>query len=58
MKTAYIIQDPIALSNAKMICKMTVKINKFLDIDDVESASKLSRQLDLFIKSANLAPVQ
>lgn len=58
MKTAYIIQDPIALSNAKMICKMTVKMNKFLDIDDVESASKISRQLDLFIKSANLAPVQ
>lgn len=58
MKSAYVIQDPIALSNAKMICKMTVKMNKFLDIDDVESASKISRQLDLFIKSANLAPVQ
>lgn len=58
MKSAYIIQDPIAISNAKMICKMTTKMNKFLDIDDVESVSKLSRQLDLFIKSANLAPVQ
>ena len=58
MKEAYVIQDPIAVSNAKMICKMTVKMNKFLDIDDVESASKISRQLDLFIKSANLAPVQ
>ena len=58
MKEAYIIQDPIAISNAKMICKMTSKMNKFLDIDDVESVSKISRQLDLFIKSANLAPVQ
>lgn len=58
MKEAYIIQDPIALSNSKMICKMTMKMNKFLDIDDVESAAKISRQLDLFIKSANLAPVQ
>lgn len=58
MKEAYIIQDPIAISNAKMICKMTIKMNKFLDIDDVESASKIARQLDLFIKSANLAPVQ
>lgn len=58
MRTAYIIQDPIAISNVKMICKMTVKMNKFLDIDDVESASKISRQLDLFIKTANLAPVQ
>lgn len=58
MKQAYIIQDPIAIQNAKMICKMTVKMNKFLDIDDVESASKISRQLDLFIKTANLAPVQ
>jgi hypothetical protein len=37
---------------------MTVKVNKFLDIDDVESATKMSRQLDTFIKSANLAPVQ
>ena len=37
---------------------MTLKMNKFLDIDDVESVSKISRQLDLFIKSANLAPVQ
>lgn len=54
MKEAYIIQDPIAISNAKMICKMTIKMNKFLDIDDVESASKIARQLDLFIKSANL----
>lgn len=58
MKEAYLIQDPIAVSNAKMICKMTSKMNKFLDIDDVESVSKISRQLDLFIKSANLAPVQ
>lgn len=58
MREAYVIQDPIAISNAKMICKMTAKMNKFLDIDDVESVSKLSRQLDLFIKSANLAPVQ
>ncbi len=58
MKKSYVIIDPIAISNAKMICKMTTKMNKFLDIDDVESASKLSRQLDLFIKSANLAPVQ
>jgi hypothetical protein len=58
MRGAYVIHDPIALSNAKMICKMTVKMNKFLDIDDVESASKISRQLDTFIKSANLAPVQ
>ena len=58
MRTAYVIHDPIAISNAKMISKMTVKMNKFLDIDDVESASKMSRQLDLFIKTANLAPVQ
>ena len=58
MRQSYIIQDPIAISNARMICKMTIKMNKFLDIDDVESASKLSRQLDLYIKSANLAPVQ
>ncbi len=58
MKSAYVIQDPVAISNAKMICKMTVKMNKFLDIDDVESMSKISRQLDLFIKTANLAPVQ
>lgn len=58
MREAYIIQDPIAVSNAKMIAKMTIKLNKYLDIDDVESASKLSRQLDTFIKSANLAPVQ
>lgn len=58
MMEAYVIQDPIAISNARMICKMTMKMNKFLDIDDVESASKISRQLDLFIKSANLAPVQ
>lgn len=58
MKEAYVIQDPIAISNAKMICKMTAKMNKFLDIDDVESVAKISRQLDLFIKSANLAPVQ
>ena len=58
MQEAYVIQDPIAISNAKMICKMTEKMNKFLDIDDVESVSKISRQLDLFIKSANLAPVQ
>lgn len=58
MKEAYIIQDPMAISNARIICKMTNKLNKFLDIDDVESAAKISRQLDLFIKSANLAPVQ
>lgn len=58
MKEAYIIQDPIALSNAKMICKLTVKMNRFVDIDDVESSSKISRQLDTFIKTANLAPVQ
>ncbi len=58
MKEAYIIQDPIAISNAKMICKLTVKMNRFLDIDDVESSSKISRQLDTFIKTANLAPVQ
>lgn len=58
MKEAYVIQDPVAISNAKMICKMTIKMNKFLDIDDIESVSKISRQLDLFIKSANLAPVQ
>ena len=58
MKESYIIQDPVAISNAKMICKMTMKMNKFLDIDDVESMSKISRQLDLFIKTANLAPVQ
>lgn len=58
MREAYVIQDPIAVSNARMIAKMTIKMNRFLDIDDVESASKLSRQLDLFIKSANLAPVQ
>jgi len=58
MREAYVIQDPIAVSNARMICKMTVKMNKFLDIDDVESASKIARQLDLFVKSANLAPVQ
>lgn len=50
--------DPIAISNAKAICKMTTKMNKFLDIDDVESATKMSRQLDLFIKSSNLAPQQ
>lgn len=58
MKQAYVISDPIALSNAKSICKMTAKMNKFLDIDDVESATKMSRQLDLFIKSSNLAPQQ
>ncbi len=58
MKQAYVISDPIALSNAMMICKMRAKMNKFLDIDDVESASKISRQLDLFIKSSNLAPQQ
>lgn len=58
MKESYVIQDPIAISNAKMICKMTLKMNKFLDIDDVESVSKIARQLDLFIKTANLAPVQ
>lgn len=58
MCEAYLIQDPIAISNAKMICKLTVKMNRFLDIDDVESSSKISRQLDTFIKTANLAPVQ
>lgn len=58
MKEAYVIQDPIAISNAKMICKLTVKMNRFVDIDDVESSSKISRQLDTFIKTANLAPVQ
>lgn len=58
MREAYVIQDPIALSNAKMICKLTVKMNRFIDIDDVESSSKISRQLDTFIKTANLAPVQ
>lgn len=50
--------DPMAVNNARTICKMTVKMNKFLDLDDVESASKISRQLDLFIKSSNLAPQQ
>lgn len=58
MTEAYIIQDPIAVSNARIICKMTLKMNHFLDLDDIESVAKLSRQLDLFIKSANLAPVQ
>jgi hypothetical protein len=58
MKQAYVIQDPIIISNVKIICKLTVIMNKFLDIGDVESAAKISRQLDLFIKTANLAPVQ
>lgn len=58
MKDAYLIQDPIAISNAKMICKLTIKMNRFVDIDDVESSAKISRQLDTFIKTANLAPVQ
>lgn len=58
MKEAYIIQDPVAISNAKIICKMTIKLNKYLDIDDMESASKVSKQLDTFTKTANLAPVQ
>lgn len=58
MCDAYLIQDPIAISNAKMICKLTIKMNRFIDIDDVESSSKISRQLDTFIKTANLAPVQ
>lgn len=58
LKTTYLIIDPIAVSNARNICKMNLKLNKYLDIDDVESASKMSRQLDLFIKTANLAPVQ
>lgn len=57
-RDSYIIQDPIAISHAKMIAKMTLKVNKYLDIDDVDSASKLGRQLDQYIKSANLAPVQ
>ena len=58
MKNAYIIQDPIAISNAQMICKLTIKMNKYLDIDDMESVSKIGRQLDTFTKTANLAPVQ
>lgn len=58
MKQAYVINDPVAVRIAKMICKMTAKMNKFLDIDDVESATKMSRQLDLFIKTSNLAPQQ
>jgi len=58
MLQSYIIQDPIAIQNAKTIVKMNCKLNKFLNIDDVDSVSKLSRQLDTFIKSANLAPVQ
>lgn len=58
MQDAYILQDPIAILNAKMICKLTIKMNRFIDIDDVESSSKISRQLDTFIKTANLAPVQ
>jgi hypothetical protein len=37
---------------------MNLKVNKFLDIDDIESMSKVSRQLDLFLKSSNLQPVQ
>lgn len=58
MSEAYVIQDPIAVTNARIICKMTMKMNRFLDLDDIEAVSKLSRQLDLFIKTANLAPVQ
>ena len=58
MMESYVIQDPIAISNARMICKMTMKMNKYVDIDDVASASQIGRQLDMFIKSANLAPVQ
>lgn len=58
MREAYVIQDPVAMSNAKIICKMTVKMNEYLDMGDIESVSKLSRQLDLFVKTANLAPVQ
>lgn len=58
LQEAYIIQDPIAIQNAQTICKMNLKLNKFLDIDDIESVSKLSRQYDLFVKTANLAPIQ
>lgn len=58
MKQAYVIQDPIAIQNAKIICKLTVKMNKYLDLDDVESMSKTSRQLEAQTKLANLAPVQ
>lgn len=58
MNDAYIITDPISISNARLICKMTLKMNKFLDVDDMESVARVSRQLDLFIKTANLAPVQ
>ena len=58
LQESYIISDPIAIKNAIVICKMTLKINKFLDIDDMQSVGSLSRQLDLFIKTANLAPVQ
>lgn len=58
MKASYVLQDPISIQNVRFICKMTIKVNKLLDIEDIESATKLSRQLDLFIKSTNLAPVQ
>ena len=37
MMESYVIQDPIAISNARMICKMTMKMNKYVDIDDVAS---------------------
>ena len=43
MQSSYVINDPIAISNAKIICKMTLKMNKFLGNDDVESVSKISR---------------
>ncbi len=33
-------------------------MNKAIDIGDFESMNKISRQLDTFIKTANLAPVQ
>jgi len=58
LQEAYIIQDPIAISNAKVISKMNLKLNKFLDIDDMASVTQVGRQLDLFIKTANLAPIQ
>ena len=58
MCEAYIIQDPIAIAQARKICKLDLKMDKFLDIDDTESMSKISRQYDLFVKTANLAPIQ
>ncbi|MDD4516795.1 hypothetical protein [Massilibacteroides sp.] len=58
MRSAYVLQDPVAVSNTRLFCKMTLKMNEFLDIGDVESAAKISRQLDLFVKTLNLAPSQ